>query len=379
MNSSKAPMVGILCFLITTVILMIGLWPFNFKPANNTERLRKEKGIQFYGRGIVFSQKPIFLSDTATGNVSVTIEILVRPNRESDKTSASILTLYDNNQDLFIFSQWKTNFNIRVPAAKSENQQPYRYLGIVNALPRDRTPLITVTSRKDQTDIYVNGKLAESAPHYTLIPNDQGASGYLVLGNSPEGKHPWKGSILGMAIYGRTLNSKEVLDHYEAWRRHRQPFLSEKEQLVALYLFDEHCGERIRDYSGAGNHLQVSTTFRPLRRTFLHVLEKDRWFLFSNLLDVTINILGFVPCGFFFSAWLLRSKYLSAPRAYGITVLIGFGLSLAIELTQAYLPSRDSSLPDLINNTLGTAAGTLLFHYGPPALHKNSGGRMVRP
>ena len=43
--------------------------------------------------------------------------------------------------------------------------------------------------------------------------------------------------------------------------------------------------------------------------------------------------------------------------AVGLAVIVGFGVSLAIEWLQAYLPSRDSSMRDLFANTLGTALG----------------------
>jgi len=40
-----------------------------------------------------------------------------------------------------------------------------------------------------------------------------------------------------------------------------------------------------------------------------------------------------------------------------LAVVVGFGVSFAIEFIQAYLPSRDSSLRDLITNVLGTFIG----------------------
>jgi VanZ family protein len=43
-----------------------------------------------------------------------------------------------------------------------------------------------------------------------------------------------------------------------------------------------------------------------------------------------------------------------------MVVLTGAGISLLIELLQVYLPTRDSSLTDLGNNTLGTYIGAWL-------------------
>jgi VanZ family protein len=42
-----------------------------------------------------------------------------------------------------------------------------------------------------------------------------------------------------------------------------------------------------------------------------------------------------------------------------LAVVAGLVVSFAIEYLQAYLPSRDSSLRDLITNVLGTAIGAI--------------------
>ena len=44
-----------------------------------------------------------------------------------------------------------------------------------------------------------------------------------------------------------------------------------------------------------------------------------------------------------------------------ITIFSGFLVSFVIEFIQGYLLSRDSSLVDLVNNTLGTVLGALVF------------------
>ena len=44
--------------------------------------------------------------------------------------------------------------------------------------------------------------------------------------------------------------------------------------------------------------------------------------------------------------------------------------SIGIELTQVFLPTRDSSLLDVFDNTVGTGVGILLFAFGLPMLKK---------
>jgi VanZ family protein len=67
---------------------------------------------------------------------------------------------------------------------------------------------------------------------------------------------------------------------------------------------------------------------------------------------------------------LWRVKNLSAPRVYGISLLIGTWRSIAIELIRAYFPTQDSSLVSIFSNTLGTALGEFIFKYALPIFHK---------
>lgn len=48
-------------------------------------------------------------------------------------------------------------------------------------------------------------------------------------------------------------------------------------------------------------------------------------------------------------------------RSTIIVILLGALLSFMIEGLQRFLPTRDSSMDDLISNTIGTAAGALIY------------------
>jgi hypothetical protein len=361
LKDGKIPAPGFICLVIIAGILIAGLWPFNFIPTNKVEWTGNRNGLRFYGQGLVHSPEPLNMPGTASRGESATIEILVQPHQESNKGVTSILTLFDSQSERFIFCQWKTMLIIRVPSAKGDSPKRFREVGIAGALEKDKSHLITVTSRKKTTDIYLDGILKKSVSNFSLIPRDRGISGRLVLGNSPEGINPWNGSILGLAVHDHILSSREILDHYRAWKTRGQLPFPEQAKPVALYRFDEQKGDTIRDHSGNRNHLLLPATFEPHRRVILGVSGTNQWRGRQNLVDVTINILGFAPFGFFFAAWLRQEKNLSARHSFLFTLLLGFSLSLAIELAQGYLPTRDSSALDLVSNTLGAALGVAVF------------------
>jgi len=75
--------------------------------------------------------------------------------------------------------------------------------------------------------------------------------------------------------------------------------------------------------------------------------------------DVAVNIAGFVPFGFLLSAYFSAARASRHPAA--LVIVLGFATSLFIEILQAYLPTRDSGVNDLITNTLGTACGVAVF------------------
>lgn len=366
-------MVGIICLLITVIILIVGLWPFDFNPINNVEWVQNGSGIRFYGQGIAFTTDPLLIQRTISRNAAVTIEFVVRPQKESINMVASILTLYHGDRDQFIFGQWKKELIIRIPAATSILQKRYREIEVEKVLAKDTTHLIAVTSSEQITDIYIDGNLVKSVQHFSLIPDDQRLVGRLVLGNSPEGTNPWDGTLIGLVIYAGTLEREKLHDHFTSWQQGRSQFLTRKGKPLALYLFDENNSKEIYDHSSARNDLQIPAIFHPLRRIILGLPERDQWFRPWNLMDIMINVLGFVPFGFILFAWLRQGKILSAQTAYSLSILLGFCLSLAIELAQAYIPPRDSSLMDVFSNTIGIAVGAILINYAFPILRRING------
>ena len=126
----------------------------------------------------------------------------------------------------------------------------------------------------------------------------------------------------------------------------------------ALYTFEEGAGNLIRNRAAASApDLLIPQTFRRFRPEWLgfpHPLKR------SDIRDAMVNILGFIPFGFCLFLYLRTSRDFSVTRALWCAVLIGGLTSLAIEISQVLLPTRDSSALDLINNVIGTLAGSAL-------------------
>ena len=128
-----------------------------------------------------------------------------------------------------------------------------------------------------------------------------------------------------------------------------------------MYPFNERKGTTVHNEINANDTLTIPERFKPVQRKILSpFLPEYKWNL-SSVQDITTNILGFIPFGFFFSALLLKITRLKRLPVYLIIAILGTGLSFAIELTQAYLPTRDSSLTDVVMNSAGTILGVAIF------------------
>jgi len=79
--------------------------------------------------------------------------------------------------------------------------------------------------------------------------------------------------------------------------------------------------------------------------------------------DCIINFLGFIPFGFILSATLIKFEGTFEKHYILIAVLFCFAVSLIIEVFQAWIPSRSSSMLDLILNTLGALIGARILGF----------------
>ena len=352
---------GLVIFVILIGFFLAGFWPFNFVPVNEVKWLSNTNGLSFYGHGMVHTPDLLNGDNLLFQNGSITFEMLLQPKIKCDCFLSRILSLYDGrkSENLFI-GQWKYDLILSGHFQAPDNKIKYKEVGIGNILMRDKKIFLTITSGNDGTTVYIDGKQVRSYPQYSLIHDDK-SSGYLIIGNSPTGKQYWTGELYGIAIYNRIIAPDKVLNNYHAWIENGAPDTLGEESPLALYLFDEKTGTLIKNHSGPQD-LIIPAKFTPFKKVILSPPRETFKFDRSYLKDVVINFFGFIPFGFFFLALLWNPIEFKRLRTSILVILTGGGLSLIIELIQSNIPTRTSSLTDLILNTLGTVAGVILFN-----------------
>lgn len=369
----------VVLFVICAGMLITGLWPFDFRPINKVAWLGDRNGVNFYGQGTIVSSNIWNKKDKELfPDKSISLELWLHPLKETNSLPR-ILTFYDEKTpDIIFLGQWKSHLDIRTrtddPAVRKTGKS-YQEMGLMNALLKDREAFITVTSGKEGSAIYLNGKLARTYPRRQLLSGYNGEPVRLILGNVTTGESYWTGYLSGLAIYNRALAANQVFSSYHDWV-HKGTLPAKGNGCIALYLFDERKGSIVDDHLNFDNQLVIPEIFEPVKLTVLSIpwhYDDFQWNR-SFFQDVSINIVGFIPFGFFCAGMLLNTRRFWIAAVYMITLLSGFGLSLAIELLQSYLPTRDSSLVDLICNVAGTIMGVIIFHIivPTPQIYKDS-------
>ena len=349
------------------IILYVGLRPFNFHSLNNVGWLKKENGISFQDPGIVYGPfensgsdpPPLLVNDK-----SISIEIWLTPGSYYHRGFSNIFSLYDDKQpEIFSFRQLRSSLNISKYRTPDKRRANYSWKWLGNFFFDGQRRLLTVTSDKNRTTIYFDGRKVQNFRNYSLMLSKKKASpNRIVIGNDPTGTQPWRGKIHGLAIYDHELHPERVFKHFEIWKNGSALPLSKEKDIVALYPMDEKNGQKIHNAVSNQYHLSIPIRFKILKKNYLKLSSNALKLDGLSLRDMYINILGFIPLGYLLTVNVFSfiSSRASTWRLIFWAILGGTLLSLFIEILQAYLPTRNSSLTDLIFNAFGTGIGLIL-------------------
>jgi VanZ like family/Concanavalin A-like lectin/glucanases superfamily len=359
-STTYATIVQALSLLVLGAVMVAGLWPFH-APRNAVTWLKDENGVRFTRHGTLVSRGP-FRAVPSQTETSCSLEIWLTPVLV---TSEGTILAFDSSPDP------RTPFSLRQYGSSVAIQ---RYMIDERGIPRrpwlkvdrvfrqgDRV-MLTVTSGRGVTVVYVDGVLAAQSSTLGLVRED--LTGRLVLANSTFDSS-WPGEVDQLAIYNLELTPTQVKRHFDSRMRNQQPMGPGDETPTALYLLNERDGKIAHNQMNAETDLIIPTRYLVLHPAFLGPLWdqfKDSgaaWRRWSYWKDIAVNVAGFIPLGFVFMAYV--SSVSGLQRSTLVIIIVGFVVSFTIEVLQYFLPTRDSSISDLITNTAGTAMGVVLY------------------
>ena len=350
---TQKKLLGLICAFVLVGILAAGLWPFH-APKNEVHWISHGNGLHFGNHGVILSSDAFSLAGLKAG-ISCSVEIWLQPDLSD--AGGTILAFYMPENRIVAFSVHQSIDDLFLRRMAGYRQRHAKTKFYVEHVFRTKKQMIvTITSSTQGTAIYVNGVLVGTSLRFGLSSND--LTGRLVVGNHPLADDGWRGELKGLAIYNRELTAAEVLQHYDAWTTNQKAEIK-KEGPAALYLFNEGMGNVVRNQMNSGTDLDIPEHYFVLQEPFLEPPWDEFNPSWSYCKNVLINIGGFVPLGLFFCAYFSSVRRLD--RALLATIVLGGVVSFMIEVLQAFLPTRDSGVTDIMTNTLGTGIGAMLY------------------
>ncbi len=346
-----------ICACVLLGILVAGLWPFH-TPRNAVTWLGQGNGLLFGKHGSIVSASP-FNARAAQGDNSFSLLIWLKPSRTDSGAGGMIVAFYSPERQVtpFALRQWRRGLVLVHEGQGISGKRTEIYLGDV--LSGQKPVLVTITSGEAGTASYTDGRLVKRIANFAI--SNQDLTGQFVIGNSPTTAYSWSGQLKGLAIYNRELSAAEVSQGSADWTKESDLDSVKVAGATARYLFDEGHGNVVRNQVDSSTNLLIPERFFVLHPEFLERPwdeYRPGWRYWKN---IAINVVGFIPLGFFFYAYLSQVRTRKHPVA--LTIALGFAVSLTIEVLQAFLPTRDSGMTDLMTNTFGTAVGVMAFRH----------------
>ena len=315
------------------------LWPFNF--------LQYNLASSSPSGGLVFKQPAIAFTQNAPSKLArlerFTLEL--RLISFSVRERACILD-YGTDEHHVNLRLQQENDQLDV-WVESAGGHPEAGLHIPHVFARIDTLTITVSFDGVKLHAWINGgsrKTTQLGPGERL---QWDSSATLALGSLVDGQNGWRGELFSLSMIDRSIEPAKT------------PVpASLRGNLVMSYDFTGPFRRLVPDVgSGAPNPLWIPERYTVPSRIILapptHYNWHTRWFVF----DMAGNVLAFFPFGFLGAIIFIRQRK-SVVQGIVITVLAAFLFSLSVEMLQAWLPTRNSSMVDLICNVVGAGIGT---------------------
>jgi exosortase len=328
------------------ILFFVGLWPFNFWQVNQAV-MSKTAGVRFEPPATAYTKIP---PQKLSHLKEFTVFLDVNPDWEEKSGYGRIFGYSLGAEDLnFMAAQRKDALVFRVNADHQSRPVHLEREGVFKD--GQRTWFAVVYNGKALA-LYQEGALLKALAADRLTFSIWRDTYPIVMGSEANGGHCWRGNIHSAAIFARAIPPEEIRGLPERIGQ-GLPLL--------WYRFGETNGRTVFDHgSGVPADLAVPRHFVPFKRTVLQLPTMDLALYQYQFMDILVNIVGFLPFGFLLAAYLDRRRA-SLKRILLTSTVFGMGTSMIIELLQVFLPTRNSSLTDVIVNTMGAFFGALIL------------------
>lgn len=353
---------------VLMIILVAGLDPKGYHFHNDVTRLADGPGLHFgrFGRA---HTGPFMTPDQADklNAAGFTIEA-VTTLTNLDNGSFRLLATFHSGDDgsQLLIGQWR-QFLVVMNGDDYDHTRKFPRLTAEIPATNLHPTLLTITTGPAGTRLYLDGKRTAFNRHLHLIMPSSPEPARLTLGASIHASNPWQGDIRGFGLVAGALSREEVSADFDRWKEQNDFSNAADERPLLLYRFTDRGTGSIRNEGSLAAPLFIPTGLWAIGRRALAPLDQHANHSRSDLEDSIVNLLGFIPFGITL-ALVLRPFFNRRRMVIFAVTLTGFLLSLVIELTQAWIPSRDSSLHDLLLNTIGGFLGALCIEF----LHRRS-------
>jgi VanZ family protein len=348
---------------IFLAILFFGLRPKGFSFSNGVNWITDRAGIHFGKYGIAYTHpldEKIEDHTSASNNLSLEIALKIeKPYKNGFNFIFALHNGKDSHQ--LLLAQWRS-WIIFMNGDDYAHKRKTNRISLDTALLPAGPLLLTMTTGRYGTRLYCDGKRVQEKKDLTL-DWPRGGKSRLLLGNSVYGTNPWEGDVYGLAFYRSTLTDEDIAMHFNRWSEEHNFSFAKADPPLVLFLFNEKEGEWANDYAAGHHPLNIPKKMEVLEKKILSPPWQDFRLDRNNLEDILLNVFGFMPLGFFLFAALNRRDGHSMKHGVLIAVILCCGVSLFVEIVQAWIPPRSSSVIDLISNTFGGWVGSFTSRY----------------
>jgi len=247
----------------------------------------------------------------------------------------------------FAISQWGRDLNIQF---FSRSSRQFNELTVNDVFATMKPVWIAITFNGETLRCYVDGVKKAERRTGPMALTQWKAEYPLVVGTDPNGGQQWEGNLHRAAIFDRTFTRADL----------RRPGLIFKHySSIIHYNFDKGHTPYVRSTGTDADSMYVPPLYTPYDRITLfdtyRLLGKQRLYV----RDIIANIFFFLPVGFF-SSMLFGRRLKKIFFSTLLSVIFGLLLSACVEYLQIGLPSRFSSMFDVVSNTAGAVVGAAI-------------------